>query len=94
MIPVIANTPTLVEEGYASRYGFKSLKNAGATRSDLNRSLDILGNNYMTYVVPTGLEVAEGLAGRAVGKLAGKSYYKVKDKISKKKDKESEDSDN
>lgn len=94
MIPVASNLPNLIEEGAASIVGSKELKKAGSTKEQMKDSNKLLRNAFGTYAANAGIEVAEGLAGRAVGKLAGKSYYKVKDKISKKKDKESEDSDN
>lgn len=88
MIPVAANTPKLIEEGMASRYGIKELKKVGVDGDKLSDSKRYLANAFGTYALPVGKEVLKGVAGRAVGKSVGKSYYKVKDKISKKKSKD------
>lgn len=91
MIPVVANTPKLIEEGSSSAMGLNELKKVGVKGSRLGRSRSILANAFGTYALPVGKEILKGVAGRAVGKSAGRSYYKIKDKITKKKDKNQED---
>lgn len=91
MIPVVANTPKLIEEGSSSTIGLNELKKVGVKGSRLGRSRSILANAFGTYALPVGKEVLKGVAGRTVGKSAGRSYYKIKDKITKKKDKNQED---
>lgn len=86
-VPVLMNTPILINEAVASRKGYKVLKDAGATKDQLKNARNTMIGAYGSYASRTIGDVGVGLVSRGVGKLAGKSYYKLKDRKKSKKDK-------
>lgn len=86
-VPVLMNTPTLINEAVASRKGYKVLKEVGATKDQLKNARNTMIGAYGSYASKTISDVGVGLVSRGVGKLAGKSYYKLKDHKRSKKDK-------
>lgn len=86
-VPVLMNTPTLINEAVASRKGYKVLKDVGATKDQLKNARNTMIGACGSYASKTIGDVGVGLVSRGVGKLAGKSYYKLKDHKRSKKDK-------
>lgn len=84
-VPVLMNTPTLINEAVASRKGYKVLKDAGATKDQLKNARNTMIGAYGSYASKTIGDVGVGLVSRGLGKLTEKAYYKLKDRRKSKK---------
>jgi hypothetical protein len=85
-VPALLHAPTLVDEGYASYKGYKTMKNLGASADELRHARKGLGAAMGAYLSGPLGNAAEGVGGWGVGRV-GRGLYKKNE--SEKRDKTS-----